>query len=359
MWKGAAMHRLTSTAVKPGMFACALAVGSLLKGAAPLHADEGGIGLWLPGTFGSLAAVPQTPGWSLGTVYIHTSAGASGDVAAAREFTIGRFNRSVNLDLNLNLGARADMVAVAPTYVFATPVFGGQLAVSLMGVYGRPVGSLDGTLTATAGPLVLTRMGSIDDARTVFGDLYPQFTQRWNNGVHNFMVYGFGDIPVGAYDPSRLANVGLGHGGIDGGAGYTYFDAKTGYEFSVVSGLTYNFKNTHTDYQNGINWHVDWGFSKFLTKEFQVGGVGYFYQQLTADRGAPAFLGDNKSRIAGIGPQVGYVFPVAGMQGYLNLKGYWEFAAEHRASGWNAWLTFAISPAPPTETPSKAPMLRK
>jgi hypothetical protein len=25
----------------------------------------------------------------------------------------------------------------------------------------------------------------------------------------------------------------------------------------------------------------------------------------------------------------------------LNLKGYKEFEAEHRASGWNAWLTFA------------------
>jgi hypothetical protein len=39
----------------------------------------------------------------------------------------------------------------------------------------------------------------------------------------------------------------------------------------------------------------------------------------------------------------------------LNLKGYKEFEAEHRASGWNAWLTFAISPAPPSETPAKAP----
>ena len=337
----------------------ALVSGVTVIAAGSVRAAEGGITLWLPGTFGSLAAVPQVPGWSLGVVYIHPSSGASGDVAAAREFTIGRFNRSINLDLNLNLAARADMMAVAPTYTFATPVFGGQLGVSLMGVYGRPVGSLDGTLTAVAGPLVVTRTGSIDDARTAFGDLYPQFTLRWNQGVNNFMVYGFGDIPVGAYDPSRLANVGIGHGGIDGGAGYTYFDTKSGYDFSVVSGLTYNFTNTHTDYQNGIDWHVDWGFSRLIDNKFQIGGVGYFYQQLTADRGAPAFLGENKSRIAGIGPQLGYLFPIGGMQGYINVKGYREFAAEHRASGWNAWLTFAISPSPPTETPSKVPMLRK
>ena len=36
-------------------------------------------------------------------------------------------------------------------------------------------------------------------------------------------------------------------------------------------------------------------------------------------------------------------FRWATFRGYLNLKGYKEFEAEHRASGWNTWLTFAIS----------------
>jgi len=31
------------------------------------------------------------------------------------------------------------------------------------------------------------------------------------------MIYGTGDIPVGDYDQNRLANLGLGHGAIDGG----------------------------------------------------------------------------------------------------------------------------------------------
>jgi hypothetical protein len=38
------------------------------------------------------------------------------------------------------------------------------------------------------------------------------------------------------------------------------------------------------------------------------------------------------------------------MQGYLNFKGYREFANENRPDGWNAWVTFVISPAPPTTT---------
>jgi hypothetical protein len=35
-------------------------------------ADEGGSSFWLPGAFGSLAAVPQQPGCSLSTTYYHT-----------------------------------------------------------------------------------------------------------------------------------------------------------------------------------------------------------------------------------------------------------------------------------------------
>ena len=76
-----------------------------------------------------------------------------------------------------------------------------------------------------------------------------------------------------------------------------------------------------------------------------VGAVGYFYQQLTPDRGQSPILGEFKSRVIGIGPQIGFLFPVEGMQGYLNLKAYGEFAAENRPSGWNAWVTLAISPA--------------
>ena len=37
---------------------------------------------------------------------------------------------------------------------------------------------------------------------------------------------------------------------------------------------------------------------------------------------------------------------MGGVQGYLNLKGYREFDAEHRASGWSAWVSFVISPEP-------------
>jgi hypothetical protein len=318
------------------------------------RADEGGISFWLPGQYGSLAAVPQTPGWSLGAIYYHANVSGDGNVAAAREIQIGRFSPTVNVNLNLSISGQADMFVLAPTYTFATPVFGGQLAVSMASIYGRNAASLAGTLTLSAGPLVATRMGTLDESLTAFGDLYPTMTLRWNQGVNNFMTYVTGDIPVGAYDPSRLANLGIGHGAIDAGGGYTYLNPATGNEFSGVAGLTYNFKNTDTDYRNGVDFHFDWGASHFLSKQVFVGLVGYAYQQLTNDSGQSPQLGGFRSRVLGVGPQIGYIFPVGGMQGFLGAKAYGEFDAANRASGWNAWLTFSISQAAPaTVTPTR------
>src|ERR1700724_2900861 len=128
------------------------------------------------------------------------------------------------------------------------------------------------------------------------------------------------------------------------------FNEATGLEFSAVSGLTYNFTNPHTDYQNGIDWHTDLEASRFLSKRFFVGAVGYFFNQLTGDTGSGATLGPYQSRIAAIGPEAGMLFPIGEMQGSLSLRGYWEFAAQNRSSGWNTWLAFSITP-PSEKTP--------
>ena len=308
-------------------------------------ADENGISFWIPGQFGSLAALPAQPGWSFATIYYHTSVKAGGGVAAGREVTIGQVPHNINVNLNVNMNARADLQFLVPTYTFQTPVLGGQFAVSMANSIGYNSSvSIDGTLTTPLG----TRQGSISDSRGGFSDLYPMATIKWHDGVHNYMTYVTGDIPVGTYDPTRLANFGIGHAAIDGGVGYTYLDLKNGHEFSVVTGLTYNFKNTDTDYQNGVDWHLDWGLSQFISKQVHIGAIGYFYQQLSDDSGAPAILGNTKSAVVGAGPQIGYLFPVGeDLHGSLNFNGYYEFDSTYRPKGWNTWLTLSISPAPP------------
>ena len=103
----------------------------------------------------------------------------------------------------------------------------------------------------------------------------------------------------------------------------------------------------------------NWAASQWLSKQFFVGVVGYAYQQLTADSGQPAILGPFKSRVFGIGPQIGYVFPANGMQGFLGVKSYFEFESENRPEGWNAWLTLAFTPPEKPATAATHPMVRK
>jgi hypothetical protein len=146
-------------------------------------ADEGGVSFWVPGFFGSLAAAPQQPGWSLTSIYYHTTVSAGGDVALARESQTGRVPLGLSANLSANLNATGDLGLFIPSYVFATPFLAGQASVSAVGIYGRAstslAGTLSGTLTTPLGALSLMRSDSISDSVTGFGDVLPMFALRW------------------------------------------------------------------------------------------------------------------------------------------------------------------------------------
>ena len=128
----------------------------------------------------------------------------------------------------------------------------------------------------------------------------------------------------------------------------SYFDPKLGHEFSAVTGFTYNLINPSTNYQNGIDWHLDWGASQFVSKQVFFGAVGYFYEQITPDSGSGDHVGPFESGVIGVGPQMGVIVPLGQIQAYLNLKAYFEFDGHDRPSGWNTWLTLSFSPSAPT-----------
>jgi hypothetical protein len=111
--------------------------------------------------------------------------------------------------------------------VFATPILGGQLNVGVLAFVADNSTALNGSLTVASGGLAIMRQGSISQTTIGFGDLYPEAIIRWNSGVNNWMVYGAGDIPVGDYSSTNLANIGIGHVAVDGGGGYTYFNPQT------------------------------------------------------------------------------------------------------------------------------------
>jgi hypothetical protein len=320
-------------------------------------ADEGGVSFWIPGLFGSFAAAPLPPGWGLTAIGYYTSVSGNGAVGAAREVTIGKLPVGVTASLNVNLNGNGELAIVEPTYTFATPVFGGQFQVGVLTAAGRSSAGLAGTITAGVGPFTATKAGGIGDVTTGFGDLVPIASLRWNSGANNFMTYVTGDVPVGTYSSSQLANIGIGHGAIDSGVSYTYLNPQIGQEFSVSSGLTYNMTNHSTGYQNGIDWHLDTAIAQFVSKEAFFGAVGYIYNQLTADSGSAPVLGPVQSRVVGVGPQIGFIFPVAGVQTYLNFKAYQEFDGHDRPSGFNTWAVLSLSPTPQTPMSTPRPSL--
>jgi hypothetical protein len=249
-------------------------------------ADEGGTSFWAPGTFASFSAIPQQPpGWSLAIVDYYTSANAGADFATARAITTGRIPSTVRLDETSTYKSGHDTLNINPGYAFATPVFGGQFSVAVTVAAGTQTVELDRALTAIVGSTVITRRVKEIETTTGFGDLNPLAQLRWSSGVHNWTTYVTGNVPVGAYNARDLANIGVGHGAVDGGGGYTYYDAKKGSEFSVVTGATYNLINPNTSYQSGVDWHLDWALSQAVSKEIYVGAVGYIYHQISPDSG--------------------------------------------------------------------------
>jgi hypothetical protein len=298
------------------------------------YGDESGVSFWLPGQYASLAALPPDPGFNLTTTFY----AYHGDAGADKTFSRGR-------DLEGNLKATSPLLFLTPAWAPDIKLLGGQPSLSLTVVGGYQQVSGDVTLFPSG------RQVSRDDSLWGLGDLYPMTNISWNKGSSNWMAYLTGDIPVGSYDQDRLANFGIGHGAIDLGAAYTYLNHKTGLEFSTTLGFTYNFQNTDTNYTNGVDSHLDWALSQFLSEDFHVGVVGYVYCQLTADnyptngiagQARLRALGNFESDVGGVGPEIGYLFKIGDKQAYANLRGYYEYWAEHRLKGYTVFLNVQI-----------------
>jgi hypothetical protein len=302
-------------------------------------ADEAGTSFWLPGQYGSFAAVPSEPGWSFENAYYHASADTNRGIT---------FQRGGGIQAGMQ--SPSDLFMFTPTYAFETKIFAAQAAFGTTFLYGKNATSVSATLSGPGGSML---SGSRSDEVLGFGDLYPTISLKWNKDVHNFMAYATTGIPTGAYQPSSLSALGLGHWAIDEGIAYTYLNEKRGIEGSVVVGLTYNFINPYTQYQSGTDAHLDWAISPYLNDKLHIGAVGYFYNQISGDSGAGARSGNFESRVVGIGPQIGFFIPFFDREAYLNLRAYSEFDARNQLEGWTAYITFSIEP-PGAKVPSVA-----
>lgn len=308
-----------------GIFSKLLLISISFFSSQSVLADEGGVPFWMSGQYASMAAVPMATGWSLVAMpYVY-----SGNADKSKSFQHGT-------SINAGLSARESLVLIQLGYVAEEKILGGQ---PYLGVGWGP-----GTNTTTASVSVVNPSTQLNRSNTSNGstDIYPLASLTWNQGNNNFKTYVTGDIPVGTYSPTSLAAIGIGHAAIDAGGGYTYLNNTTGLEFSGVLGATYNWMNTQTNYKNGIDSHLDWSVSQFVSQNWQVGIAGYGYYQLTADSGSGDRVGAFKSRIAAVGPQIGYLFNLGKNQAYINLRTYKEFWAQNRVQGYATIATISI-----------------
>lgn len=116
-----------------------------------------------------------------------------------------------------------------------------------------------------------------------------------------------------------------------------------------MAGISYNRENSHTHYYNGVDSHLDWAVSQFLSENWELGIAGYAYYQLSGDSGSGDKVGAFKSRVAAVGPEVGYAFKVNGQAASFALRRHWEFWAQNRLEGYALFATLSI----PLRIPSK------
>ncbi len=315
-------------------------------------ADEGGASYWTPGSYASMAATPVAPGWSITAFYYYANTQQNANVAFAQDPTFG----ALPGDVVAFPGAKQYNISgqgyFQPTYTFKDPVLGAQLGIQVTAQAAFANSTLSGMWSGAAmtpaGPKPFAEYGLEDSAISGLGDLAPEVTMKWTSGVHNVLAYIGTNVPIGQFNPNRLANIGFGHWVIDAGGGYTYYDQKTGWEFSGVLGFTYNFIDPYSKYQNGVDMHFDWAGSYAFNDKVSAGVAGYVYRQISCDGGPGDQAGCNESQVFGVGPQLTYNFPVNSWQGSVNFRAYKDFWAQNRPEGWNGWLTLTISPPSPS-----------
>ncbi|MCI0465481.1 MAG: transporter [Beijerinckiaceae bacterium] len=230
------------------------------------------------------------------------------------------------------IGVTADIITNIAAIAWYTDVkiFGGTLGFAAAVPYGSATISAAVSFT---GPLGVNRQLNRRQTVAAIGDTAFSAILGWHEGEHHWNAALTGIAPTGKYDPDSLAFMGLNRPAIDLKGGYTYLSIETGMEISGAAGVTFNLRNTATDYRSGIDFHLEGALNQHFPFGLAAGIGGYFYQQLTGDSGSSAVLGPFRGRVAAAGPLLAYTFK-AGTQ-ELTISGKWfhEFDVKRRLRG--------------------------
>jgi hypothetical protein len=294
----------------------------------PAKAAEAAVGVYLLGSRTVGAGITPPPGvYFQDDTYFY-----DGKIGGGRTLPLGGLlvaNVSAQSWINL------------PTTLWVTPakILGGDLAFSLTTPFGEPRVNASLLLNSPRfGPIGV----NVTDAEVNLSDFFAQSFVGWHAGNFHWQVGIGGVIPSGTYVLGQLSNVSLNRPAIDVSAAVTWLDPAIGWDLSAAAGFTFNWINKATDYKTGDEFHLEWGATKYITKQFTLGLVGYYYQQLTGDSGSGALLGAFEGRVVALGGTIGYTFEVGKLPISTRIKVYREFDVQNRMEGTAGFLTVAL-----------------
>jgi len=167
------------------------------------------------------------------------------------------------------------------------------------------------------------------------GDLFAEGTLSWHVKQFDFAVGSGIDAPTGdsQTSPGPSTTPGMGFWTFMQTAGATWYvdEAKT-WAVSALNRYEFNTEQRNTHITHGDVYTLEWGVSKSVCKEADLGVVGYYQQQVTGNSD-----GSSLSRVAAIGPEISAVFPK--QMFFVSLRYNYEFMAENRSQGNTIALT--------------------
>jgi len=159
------------------------------------------------------------------------------------------------------------------------------------------------------------------------GDLFAEGTLSWHLKQFDFAIGSGVDMPTGdsPTSPGPTTKPGLGYWTFMQTAGATwYVDQEKTWAVSALNRFEFNTEQRDTDITYGDVYTLEWGISKGVCKEADLGVVGYYQQQVTGDSN-----GQPLNRVAAIGPEVSFMFPKQML--FVSLRYNYEFMAYSRA----------------------------
>lgn len=232
----------------------------------------------------------------------------------------GQFNDSSGNDLHV---PNADVFTYAniPRLIWITDkkVLGGFIGV-------------DGLL-----PLVnqSVKAGGFDSSTFGIGDFFAEGTLSWHIKQFDFAVASGVWSPTGDSGKPPTTRIGAGYWTFMQTAGATWYidEAKT-WAVSALNRYEFNTEQRDTDVTPGQAYTLEWGISKGVCKEAELGVVGYYQRQVTANSDSSS---STRNSVAAIGPEVSFMFPK--QMFFVSVRYNYEFMAENRAQGNAVTLT--------------------